>query len=58
MKRLTDKQVQTEAAAMLRALICKHCHGRPSNVDRVRRAFNRKALAWVKNERSQKCDTH
>ncbi|MHC4712980.1 MAG: hypothetical protein ACYTAN_06875 [Planctomycetota bacterium] len=45
---LTDKEIEDKAADLLNYLIAKYSYGRPRNIDRLRKAFNEKALAWVK----------
>jgi len=54
MKTLHPLEVHTAADAMLRDVICRHCHGRPRNVDRIRKVFNKKAIAWVKEQKTRK----
>lgn len=54
MKTLHPLEVHTAADAMLRDVICRHCHGRPRNIDRIRKVFNKKAIAWVKEQKERK----
>ena len=53
MKRMSDVEVRGVAASMLRYAICRHCHGKPRNIDRIRKAFNRKAMDWVADQKKE-----
>lgn len=51
MRALKSIEVAIAANKLHRLVLCKYAHGNPNNVNRVRREYNKLALAWVKAEK-------
>lgn len=52
MRTLKPIEVAIAANELHRLVLCKYAHGNLHNVNRVRREYNKLALAWVKAEKA------
>jgi hypothetical protein len=52
-RRMAQCVIDSIADNLLWSLICRYCHNNPRNIDRIRKAFNKKALAWYAEQKKE-----